>query len=69
MQIEEILVPKNSLWRVLSDNTPIRMKKNQVEMVNRTLHFLSMALTKISHFQTEHKLFDGEFKFNSMEYR
>ena len=38
-------------------------------MVNRTLFFLSMTLTKISAFQQEHRLFSGEFTFNRDEYR
>lgn len=50
MQIEEVMVPKNCLWRVLSDNTPIRLKKNVSEMIKRTVFFLSMTLTKISAF-------------------
>jgi hypothetical protein len=49
MQIEEVLVPKNILWRILQDNTPVK-RKNHMLLIKRTLRFLSTALTKISTF-------------------
>lgn len=49
MQIEELLVPKNVLWRVLQDNTPVKRKSHML-LIKRTLRFLSTALAKISTF-------------------
>ena len=49
LQIDALLAPQNVLWRVLQDSTPIK-RKNNTDMVNRTLRFLSTALTKISAF-------------------
>jgi hypothetical protein len=60
--IDAIMQPGNVLWRALQDGSPVKNKTHS-DMVNRTLRFLSAALTKISTFQHEHKLFAGEFKF------
>jgi len=67
VQVEAILMPKNTLWCVLQDTTPIKIKSH-FDMIQRTLKFLSHVLAKISTFQHEHKLFAGEFKFNRDNY-
>lgn len=51
------------LWDLLLDDSPAKVKSH-VACVRRSLRFLSQALTKISTFQEEHRLFAGEFKFN-----
>lgn len=55
-------MPENTLWRILLDSSPSK-KKGHIDAAKRTLRFLSAALTKISTFQHEHKLFAGGFKF------
>lgn len=67
VQVEELLVPKNVLWRLLQDSTPIKIKSH-FDMLQRTIKFLSHVLAKISTFQHEHRLFAGEFKFNRDNY-
>lgn len=39
------------------------------ELMKRALKILSDALTRITIFQQEHRLFKDEFKFNKREYR
>ena len=45
------------------------MKKGHHAVVMRTLKILGNALTRITIFNQEHRLFHGEFKFNKEDYR
>ena len=53
----------------MQDNSSIPLKASFAEMIKRVLKILSNALTRITIFQQEHRLFKDEFKFNNREYR
>ena len=53
----------------MQDNSSTPLKASFTEMLKRALKILSNALTRITIFQQEHRLFKDEFKFNKREYR
>ena len=53
----------------MQDNSSTPLKPTFTEMLKRALKILSNALTRITIFQQEHRLFKDEFKFNKREYR
>ena len=53
----------------MQDNSATPLKAPFIEMLKRALKILSNALTRITIFQQEHRLFKDEFKFNKREYR
>ena len=70
MEVEAVIQPKSDLWRIMQDNnTKIPLNPSFAGMLKRALKILSDALTRITIFQEEHRLFKEEFKFNKREYR
>ena len=69
MEVEAVIQPKSDLWRIMQDNSSTPLKASFLEMLKRALKILSNALTRITIFQQEHRLFKDEFKFNKREYR
>ena len=53
----------------MQDNSSTPLNPSFTEMLKRALKILSNALTSITIFQQEHRLFKEEFKFNKREYR
>ena len=68
-EVECVIKPKSAIWRILQDDSEEPLKKGHHSVVMRTLKILSNALTRITIFNQEHRLFHGEFKFNKEDYR
>ena len=68
-EVECVLEPKQAIWRILQDDSQNALKKGHHAVVMRTLKILGNALTRITIFNQEHRLFHGEFKFNKEDYR
>ena len=69
MEVEAHLQPKSMVWRVLQKNNQTPLTQGQKDLIKRTMMILSNALTRITIFGQEHRLFKEEFKFNSKVYR
>ena len=69
VELEEVMMPKSALWRILQDTSPDSLNPDAKHMVTRCLEILSKVLTVITIFQTEYKLFKGEFCFRRSDYR
>lgn len=69
LEVECVLKPKSAIWRVLQDDSVEPLKKGHHAVVSRTLRVLSNALTRITIFDQEHRLFHGGFTFNKVDYR
>lgn len=65
VHVEAMMETGSVLVRVLSDQTST--KASHFDLLRRNLRYLSVALSKIAIFQTENKLFRGEFKFNEVD--
>ena len=57
------------VWRVLQNNEQKSLNEAEKALIGRALKVLSDALTHITIFQQEHKLFANEFRFNDKYYR
>lgn len=69
MEVEAHLQPKSMVWRVLQNNDRTTMTEGQKELIKLTLKIISNALTRITIFQQEQRLFKEAFKFNKKVYR
>lgn len=71
MEAEAFMQPKELVWRVLQNPNRDGGKLRDAErnLVMRALKILSDALTLITIFQQEHKLFRDEFRFNNKYFR
>lgn len=71
MEAEAFMQPKELVWRVLQ-NAQLdsgKLGESERNLVMRAIKILSDALTLITIFQQEHKLFRDEFRFNSKFFR
>jgi hypothetical protein len=69
VELEEIMRPKGALWRILQDESSNEPDDESKSILNRTLELLGRVLTLLAIFQTEHRIFDGEFSFRRADYR
>ena len=64
MEAEWIMSPTGLVWRVLQSDKREACSESERDLLLRALKILSDALTLITIFQQEHKLFRDEFRFN-----
>jgi len=69
IELEAILRPKSTLWSIMQDNGQEELDAEHADVIKKTLELLSKALAQITIFQTENKLFSGEFYFRRTDYR
>lgn len=69
MEAEWIMYPKELAWRVLQNDKREACSEAERDLLLRALKILSDALTRITIFQEEHKLFRDEFRFNAKYFR
>ena len=69
MEAEWIMQPKELVWRVLQNSKREECSEAERDLLMRAIKILSDALTLITIFQQEHKLFRDEFRFNKKYFR
>lgn len=71
IELEHIIQPRGVLWRIMQDNDNGEsvLTESRTALVKKTLSLLSKVLAAVTIFQTEHKLFNGEFYFKRKDYR
>jgi hypothetical protein len=72
IELEHVIQPGGALWRILQDNGQAEgniLTEHRAHAVQKTLTLLSKVLASVTIFQTEHKLFNGEFYFKRKDYR
>ena len=69
MEAEWIMQPMGLVWRVLQNDKREACSTAERDLLQRALKILSDALTLITIFQQEHKLFRDEFRFNDKYFR
>ena len=69
MEVEAAIQPKSDVWRIMQDNSKAKLKPSFSKVLNRTLQVLSNALTRITIFREEQRVFKEDFQFKDREYR
>ena len=69
MEVEAAIQPKSDVWRIMQDNSRLALKPSFSKVLNRTLQTLSNALTRITIFREEQRVFKEDFRFKDREYR
>ena len=68
-EVDAFMQPGELVWRVLQNNKQEPLNDAEKALVGRALKILSDALTHITIFKQEHKLFANEFRFNDKYYQ
>ena len=68
-EVDAFMQPGELVWRVLQNNKQEPLNDAERALVGRALKILSDALTHITIFKQEHKLFANEFRFNNKYYQ
>lgn len=69
IELEHVIQPGGALWRILQDNDTTALAAQRLHCVTKTITLLSKVLASVTIFQTEHRLFNGEFYFKRKDYR